>query len=351
MKKIDETWLLKKAAFVLVILLLPLIDSLSLDKSQNYTRASSAFSPKFSYIYKRIHQTDKSIDFLFMGSSCLWVSVDAQLLENQLELLTKSNVSVENFGHNFLGIDVDYLLLEDVLKNNKVKNLFLEMPIAEQVEPHRVTRFLWQSPADLFASSFDVYSKIYAEKLLESPSNFYFALKNEQMVSSEQFDKSQGTLLKEQGYEAREDQTVTVAKFERLASSGPKLSSNDLTFKFNDERANITGKFSEYQMFFLAKIIALAEKHNIKLFFLVSPRLAPNSDLSKLQIMVSGNSEFDQKLQYFGYPVSKLLDGINAKDMRKFFYNYNHTNINGAEVFTKTLAKPLSEIYEKSQAI
>ncbi len=351
MKRIDEHWIIKKAVFVLIILLLPFVDSIVLNDRQHYTRAAVALSPNFHYIFKKIHQQDRDIDFLFLGASGLWMAVNARQLQDQLSSLTQTEIRVENFCHSYTGLDTDYFILKDVLKTTKVTNLFLEMPPTAQMNPHRLARYLWASPFDLVTDSFDIFSQIYSEKVLESPSSIFHALKREKMVSTKPFDETQGSFLRKKGYNALEDQIVTTQKFEKATLPAQQLRLRDFMINIEDGKTSITGKFSDYQNFFLKKIIALAEKHEINLYFIVSPTLASSSDLSKLQIMVSNNPVTNQKLNYFGYPVSQILNGLSLKEMRKFFHNQTHTNINGAQVFTETLLTPLREIYEKNKTI
>lgn len=339
MQVINRKWLLSRTLLIIFILLTPLIQVCLIKGADRY-KFGSDFEEKYSYIARKIYSEKGPVDFLFLGPSQTRDSLNARLIQDSLSSQFKQkSVAVENFGHNDLGIDLEYLMLKDAVEQRGVKVVFVGVGGGKiQNEFHRVSRFLWNPFEDEFLET------LYAEKILESfPFITKFLFTQVQYIDKGQWDSSNGSTIVSAGYSdgGSPDKNVPFTtvppspkfhKLQELTLSGEKILS--------------TGTFNEFQMVYLRKIMDLAKKNNIKLYFLSYPMIASDNDPTKVDVLLLPKKS--DVVAYLGIPENVLFGTDSRDEMKKYFWNPIHTNANGNMQYTLSILPALMEIYESS---
>ncbi|MBZ0165483.1 MAG: hypothetical protein K8I00_01660 [Candidatus Omnitrophica bacterium] len=93
---------------------------------------------KWMWIQNVLHeQPSQQVDYVFIGSSRTWCAVRPQ----QLEAAWPGTKSW-NFGRHWIGRDIDYLLLEQLLERHQVGHIFVEIIGQEKFFPHQYAKYI-----------------------------------------------------------------------------------------------------------------------------------------------------------------------------------------------------------------
>lgn len=329
MKVINRKWLLSRTLLIIFILVTPLIQ-VSLIKGADRYKIGPFFEEKYSYIGKKIFTEKGPLDFLFLGPSQTRDSINARFIQDSLK------VSAENFGHNDLGIDLEYLMLKDAIEQRGVKVAFIGIGGKVQNQFHRVSRFLWnpwKDPSD----------SLYAEQILESfPLITKYLFSPYQFIDKGQFDRTNGSTIVTAGFSETDQRPNKNVPFMRVKPTPNFHKLGDLTLTPSSEKVLSHGSFNEFQKIYLKKIIDLAAKNNVKLYFLSYPMLSADTDITKVDLLI------DPALTYLGIPENVLFSTDSRDEMKKYFWNPLHTNANGNMQFTLSILPALREINEST---
>ncbi len=112
--------------------------------------AESDYSVPLKWIYERIHHDSTAIDIAFIGTSHTQSGVKSALVESTLH--AHGNPSrVVNFALPFLGRDLEYLLVKELLESRNIHELVIEVQESEPIYPHPCFSRL-ADPAELLRS-------------------------------------------------------------------------------------------------------------------------------------------------------------------------------------------------------
>jgi hypothetical protein len=73
----------------------------------------------------------QELDYVFVGSSKTLTGIDPLLIEAELPGTKAMNATHYEFGH-----DIDYYLIEPLLRRHRIENLVIEIPMSWKLEPH-----------------------------------------------------------------------------------------------------------------------------------------------------------------------------------------------------------------------
>lgn len=337
---IDRKWLISKIMILILFLASPVIESLILKRQDRY-RIYGRVDHKIGYIEKKIFKNKRPIDFLFLGPSGTWTSVNARLLENRLRSKFGKKIIVQNFGHIFIGLDLDYIILSDLIQQREVKNLFLGMPAIRQKELHRAVRSLWDPFLHSADMESDLFIRTYSDKLLESFPSLIKQFRDPHYRFFVPFENYNGAFVLKKGFSTLESSIDHKAPFTPNPRAPLSLRLSEIVFQ--SDEAKDFGQYTEYQEYYLKKIVELCREKKINLYFLATPAIAPDEDASKINKLSSKN---DLNVPYFGVPMARLFPGEDFNKVKEFFYNSRHTNANGANYFSASILPALEEIYE-----
>lgn len=245
----------------------------------------------------------ENIDVLFLGSSHSYRGFDTRIFE-------KSNISSFNLGSSSqTPIQTEYLL-------NKYLDKLNPKVIVYEVYAGTFCFDGVESSVDLIANSKNDFETI---KMAAKQNNitvyntllfgFYKQLLNSNDDFKEPIVKKEDTYIKG-GFVQRKMEELNDTK------SFPK------TNKW---------QFNEKQFLAFQEILKLIKSKNIKLLLVQSPIT------SKLYNSYTNNNVFDVRINKFGnyYNFNKLMN----LDDKKYFYDYDHLNQKGVELYNKEIIK------------
>lgn len=118
------------------VLLLPL------DKRFAYSFVKGECSGHASWLHDRIHEHDRPIDIAFVGSSVGWGAFDDRSLSELLSDSLSREVHVANLSFCRPGLNLRALIIEDIIRAKKPKQIVLELRPDPSMGGHPVYGFL-----------------------------------------------------------------------------------------------------------------------------------------------------------------------------------------------------------------
>lgn len=107
---------------------------------------------KWMWIQYILHQHPPTeVDYVFIGSSRTWCAIRSRQIEEAVP-----GVKVWNFGRHWVGRDIDYLLVEQLLNRHRVKHLFVEMIGQERFAPHQYAKYIVSPQAALTEGKYQI---------------------------------------------------------------------------------------------------------------------------------------------------------------------------------------------------
>jgi hypothetical protein len=283
---------------------------------------------QYRWMGQKIFDPKTEIDILFMGSSRTWTAVDTIELNRRFP-----DQIAYNFGKNWHGRQVDYVVLEDLLREKKVKKIALEVYRLEPGDIHPYTKFL-AHPWDLSAQDFVNLSL--EDVLLLSP-RFKFALEIQLQILLGLPVKSYYLLARRAlvGSFREEDLRQTDLSYGHLQ---PPVTEEDQA-RFWSEIRDVPEKYDQDDDSdevildrYLHHIGELAQRHGVELYFLFVP--ARNED--------APGPRYRELLDRYGTFVDLRERDLNRFDLWR---DSAHLNRKGAELFTERVAA--SVIYSR----
>lgn len=340
---INRKWILSRTFIVLLLLSTPLIEGFFIQGEDRYYVHQEKLL-KLNYIGKTIYQPGPPIDFLFLGPSSMWASVNAKIIQEELRQRNHNeNIIVENFGHNHIGTDLDFIILKDLIKNRGVKTLFLGMPPIRQKEIHRSMRYIWNPLTDSDLP-FKTYAALYSEKLLDSIPNMvrYFLMPTSNVPQIISYMRQRnGSLIFNRDYIEGKERVP----YQQLSPTPLNLSLKDVLMPSSDKSVEAIMDFLPHQEHFFKAIIKLTAEHKINFFVLFPPTALTDKGKKKFRLLTfQGNIR--PPVNYIGIHINRMFPEQDIQEVKKFYFDPAHTNGNGSEYFTRSLLQPLQEIYE-----
>jgi len=336
-------------AILLSIALFPLIPSgkLGFSKKDIYAVASRNKGADHRFLHREIYNKTGDIDILFMGSSLLWVAINSKTIKTQLESKINRPATVLNFGHNWEGIDINYLYLKDLLQKRTVKMVVMATDIHRNT-PHSNLWEIWDNTVDgpdLNNLSIKHRLTFYGARLLTDPKRFFNiaqqTIKPAALLSPDNpiyyLDKDFGDVFVKKGFQG--------APYEYCAFSPIKFPPSQI---LNQNLEFPKSPISDYTIHFFKKTITLLKKYNAKLVWLNVPEWQNR----RKQVIIT-NPLFetkDESSDFIGITGNNLFRDMNDADIKKFYYN-NHLNANGNAYFTSCVSPTLLKIYDEKIGI
>ena len=314
MKKFIKHFLLFSLPLLVLSYFLDVFISMNLKKSNSF--AQKEFSTWNAIIDGKVNS-----DILIYGSSRAWVHFNSTMMSDSLQIPTY-NLGID--GHNFW---LQYLRHKMVLeRNTKPKVIIISIDMfslqkrkdlynSEQFLPY----MLWNRNIKNATSSYEGFvSTDYLIPLIR-----YYGKKKEIETAIRFYSGHlSNPICRVRGYQARNESWNT--DFDKA-----KLTMKKYEAKLDPET-----------LFLFEKFIAECKKQNIKLIFVNAPEHIKGQEFIKNRNEVLAiYTEFSHKYNIPFYDYSK--DAISYQKI--YFYNTNHLNKTGAELFTVKLIDTLKQ--------
>jgi hypothetical protein len=269
-------------------------------------------------VWKDIYSGNINSELLIYGSSRAWVHISPQIIEDSLHIRSY-NLGID--GHNF---GLQYLRHKELLKNNeKPKFILLSLDIfslQKNTGLYNYTQFLpfllWNRNIYQYTSSYDGFS-IFDYNV---PMIRYLYNTSALIAATKSFTNVRNTPLRNKGYMGMEYTW-------NLDFNNAKAQLNKYEVKFDPSLTKLLEQF-----------IQECSTDNIRLILLYTPEYIEGQKFVKnREEMISKYKYFAQKyrLEFLDYSEDEL------SMQTQFFYNAQHLNKNGSEIFTKKLVNDI----------
>jgi hypothetical protein len=269
------------------------------------------------------------VDLLLLGFSSLWVDVDAKLLQRSLRKKLKSDYVVRTIGTNHPGEDLLYIFYNDISKHRRVNKVFASQPNRSTPWPHPYSHHVMgidDIPLNITFIERLRYLSLISLRGAKNLASIFVPFGDEwtAVYSSKNFgstprdSKWKGHVLKSPT-ELSDEYSIDWGKSSYTAIPNESI--------FVNEEERITS-FQERSMCNLYEsVITSGAEFN----FLYVP-LYSDRRIQKLNFKM--NLDYFKGVKVWGKASDDLFRGLSDRQVQSYFYNSNHLNSSGAELFT-----------------
>lgn len=288
-----------------------------------------------AFVIDEVYNKTSDIDLLLLGPCTVWWQIYTPRLQEKLSQKYQRRAEVITLGFNHFGSDLMYLILKDVLKKRKVKNLLLSLPKIEDMYPfpHQNSIGWWLYPRDLDEAkgvSVYGYSRILGLNLftslqrnvLQATAQAPLAVQNKELGFNSQ-----------RGAERLESDEVALSLSAKELVRTIKLEKTDL------EPATI---MSEDWAVFYRLLFKLAKQNDINIIFVDSPHALEFTEDVKT---IPGNFPEIAVEPYLvvSTDFKRWHKSIPEKFQNRVYSGHNLTVI-GAQLFTDLISPSVVEL-------
>ena len=349
------------AAFALllgVLLALPALSARTgwLDRRDVFPTIAWNYGP-FPWIQQKIFAETADVDLAFIGSSHLWTAIDTPYVQRQLSEQIGREAEVFTFGWPWAGFDATYVIARDLLNHRRVHTLVIYDEEQGEDIPHQ-TSFHWfrigENSEALDGLSWQMQASLYGgavlgmprhllsfvrPNLLEDPANCRANQWNS-YYRAPNLSERLGSLRAQLGYYRSQE------KFLPFQARGHATPADVLVYSAETRDAfQFTSPAAKpYQFHFARKLAQLCQERGTRLVVLHTPNLRECGESLIIERRL-WPEVLGAPVDIVGVPPAKLFAGIPTADVMKLFYDDNHLNQNGQEMFTRLIAPVLLTLY------
>jgi hypothetical protein len=308
-------------------------------REQAYAAVSTEAGPVGMEV-REIFGKSPDPDLLFLGSSLVRAGIDTPTLERMLSAHLGRPAHVEMLALNWQGLDLQYFLLRDFLRNHRAGLILWNLPVpgSRNLVPH-VEAFRWVRFGE------------YSDALSGLPLQYRFALYSDMVVGAprELLSHVRPNLLSRQEMESKispDRNGYYGAGFTPESTTPEEVPAIRESYQDPPYRlVRTTGKpLNTYEDHFAQKIVELARGTHTKIVFLHIP-----IDVEQGMDYMPERSNWPDTLHVYapmiGLPSAAIFKGI-GEDRIHNFYRDQHFNINGSLLFTGSIAPAVLKAYD-----
>lgn len=330
---------------VLFFLTLPVtlycIGGVSIEQSY---RGISERAGNFDLMRHEIFEDRSDLDVFFCGSSLLHAAIDTKFVERELGRATGRPSKVLVLYQAWQGPDMQYFVSRALLEHRRVKILAIAAPARSQRsnQPHvqlfRVARY-GDYPGALDGLGFRSRLAVYGDYVLGAPRQALSLLRPNPVRPWVALPEVPPAAVGYQGapFVPREAPDPAVPASESIDSAESRQ-----LFRFDGPA------LSPYQLHFLLKTAELARQHGalLAVLHLASPTERGSTIVPDRQFMpeVLGDGVF-----FIGVPSARMFRDVPDAQFFDYFQD-EHLNVNGEELYTRAITPALLDLYERHPA-
>jgi hypothetical protein len=314
------------------------------------------------YFYHDAIFTDQAspIDFLFIGESTMWTSIDVKVIKDWF--LKNRGIEINSLvlAGNWPGEERNYLLLRELLEHRKVRFVFFNVLTHRNDGLHPIFKYLWNPYYDQIEFAgvpLQDQISLYAESIIGGPRKLIQIFRPDgplsDVANSVAITANQGAFLRDAGMQPQNPGALAL-KFEAIDIFPKYIDPETYTYRWtNNPKFKLTNHpiFDELEKAFLSHSIRLARSQGAEINLIKMPDACDEN--KELTLLRDYSSELkDQNVSIYGIPFVDLFPSngrlhYNRYDYTSFFYNCRHLNSNGARYFTRALLPFLVQVYDK----
>jgi hypothetical protein len=349
------------ALFLVLLIAAPGIAAILglVDESKNYPTFTWGIG-EFPWIQDQIFRETGDIDLVFVGSSHMWTAINTPYVQQRLSARLHRRAEVVTLGWNWSGYDALYSVVSNLLGHRRVRVIVVYDENLMRVDaPHPMSYRLLQiggHPGEFDGLSWPLRLKVYAGAVLGVPRHMLSLIRRDRLESpgawrasgylsslkAADLTKQMGSLRAYKEMDGPGESTPPRSASLRPPNAGDCLICLEGT---PTEAAYSHSDLGPYQLFFARKFARLCKEHG--------------TTVVAIHLPVSGQE--DEKVvterqpwsEILGYPVSlvgipgeALFGGIPASKLNGYFYEKDHLNRNGQDLFTPLVTPSLLKLYE-----
>jgi len=328
---------------LLLILLLPLFKTLLVSQETSYKTIPLRVG-SFTFQAKEFFHDRADIDFVFMGSSGTWTAIDHKVFGDEWKKLSGENVVSRTFGHNWVGEDIKYLQLVDLVKSRNIKYLVLSTPGINET-PHPAAKYIWNIWEDdgfFWELPLNLKLKVYSEQLLVMPRLIYSEVVGSlKLLNDRGVSRNSGSVIQHRGFKSK---GAKREGFDKNLSTIPTvldpesfvLNKGEYETKFLMKK----DKHHRVASIYLKRVEELAKEHGIEVIYLDYPIENHRDGMNTLSYDSSSSSPI------ISVPLPVLFKDMDQTQIQKYFKDSSHLNSKGAAYFTRNIVPLLKHVIE-----
>jgi hypothetical protein len=353
------------AAFALllaVLLALPAVMARTgrLDRRDVYPAIADKYGP-FPWIQQQVFTEAGDADLVFLGSSHLWNAVDTPYVQRALSARLGREAEVFTLGWPWPGFDAAYVLARDLLDRRRVHTLVIYDEQRRDDSPHQhssrwfrigdladaLQGLPWSAQASLYGGSVLGMPRqllsLVRPNLVEDPRHAPFNYWHTHYAAANLADQ-RGALKARLAFKYSHDfdpyrpPSVATPADVRIYSAETQGA-----FAFRGSA------LPPYQRHFARKLAQLCHSRGTQLIVLHVPVLAERGQ-PVITERVFWPEVLGAPAEVVGIPPARLFAGIPSGDLTRLFYDEEHFNQNGQELFTPLITPALVHLFARSDA-
>lgn len=308
----------------------------------------------FPWIQKKVFTETSDVDIAFIGSSRIWTDIDAPYVQKKLSEQLGRQSEVFTLGWNWSGYDALYIIARDLLANRHVHTLVIyDEGGAPHSQSHRWFR-MGKGSESLEGLPWSAQIGLYGSAVLGMPRQLLSWARLDRLEDPSRWrdnefyaDLGVDDLSRRLGsHRARAGINRSPRNF--LQYTPPSAATSDDVVIYSTKTLSafaFTGPHAEaYELHFARKLARLCQATGTQLVALHLPVMADMNE-----VVISERMPWHERLAapvaFAGIPGSKLFAQIPPSELPKLFYDKNHFNQNGQDLFTPLITPALLKIY------
>ena len=302
-------------------------------------------------LVSEVIEQGRPIDILIVGSSRSLTALDPVTIGQQIRDRFGEDINIVNLSYNWRGDELYYRLVKVILARLPVRMVVWPETGATPSRAHPLAHFLWLAPEeDLAGATFELDRRagLYGASMLGVSRHLWGTAFPHPEISRrygknvDKKRKSRGFQAERRGWKSRHDGLPAREFVEIREFPFPEISTSEMIFN-----GEYTGSFrrakpySSYQTYFLRRLAELCRQYDTRF---VSVEIPVHFDGRTVKSHLGIRDLTDKRPRTWptvGVPQSKLFEAIDLEEVKAYYKNANHLNLNGGRFYSVVIAPAL----------
>jgi hypothetical protein len=334
------------------------------DESKNYPTFAWGIG-EFPWIQDEIFQKKGDIDIVFIGSSHMWTAVNTPFVQRKLSEKLNRRSEVITLGWNWSGYDALYSVASNLLEHRRVRMIVVyDENLRRDDSLHPLSYRMIQvgsRPEEFEGMPWPSRLQAYAGAVLGLPRHMLSLVRNDRLESPEHWKDAAylrsldatdltaqlGSLRATKEMEGLESGETAPASASRPAMAGDARICTEGT---PTDAAYAGSPLGPYQLYFARKFARLCSDHGTTVVALHIP-VSGAEDEKVITERQPWSEMLGSPVDLVGIPGAALFGGIPPGQIHRYFYEKDHLNRNGQDLFTPLITPNLLKLYKASPHI
>lgn len=328
-------------AFILFSLLLfssPFLLSLKPGLRSEMFRFSLTENADLEYWGQQLYHEKSDLEWVFIGPCTVWWHIHPDQIEQEIEKKTGQKIRAITLGHNHFAPEVGLFLIEELLKNRKVKNIVLPTPRFNDADtfPHPDSHYWWQYGEDsplLTGLGVSEKFKLYSSTVVGSIRNLALLFRTPTKSRPTPLTDAWGSHIRISDNDSPiKPQSLKTRPDQLIYASLPKESISNIPLS------------KAHQMLFQRQI-ELAQSKGVKVWLLSSP-LKEDFGKEEIQERENWNETLKSPVPVMGV-APRLIRQVYSQDEIAGFFSGDNLSVTFSRIWSQWIAEAIGSTYAK----